>query len=128
MDARECNGTTLAYIGDAVMSLWVRDLLVSQGWQKPKLLQKKSEGWVSARAQEVFLKQLLEEKFFTEEEMAIVLRGRNAKTDSVAKNASVQTYRMATGLEAIIGYLYMEKKEARLQALWARIQEVGEVK
>lgn len=128
MDARECNGTTLAYIGDAVMSLWIRDLLVSQGWQKPKLLQKKSEGWVSARAQEVFLKQLLAEEFFTKEELAIVMRGRNAKTDSVAKNASVQTYRMATGLEAIIGYLYMEKKEARLQALWARIQEVGEVK
>lgn len=128
MDARACNGTTLAYIGDAVMSLWVRNLLVAQGWQKPKVLQKKSENWVSARAQEAFLKQLLDQNFFNEEEMAIVLRGRNAKTDSVAKNASVQTYRMATGLEAIIGYLYMCKKEDRLNELFTLMEEMGEQK
>lgn len=128
MDAKSCNGTTLAYIGDAVMSLWVRELLVNEGWQKPKVLQKKSEGWVSARAQAAFIRKLLEDAFFDEEETSVVMRGRNAKTDSVAKNASVIDYRMATGLEAIIGYLYLTKKEDRLSALWDRLKEMGEQK
>lgn len=126
MDAKSCNGTTLAYIGDAVMSLWVREMLVDEGWQKPKVLQKKSEKWVSARAQAAFVRALLEEMFFDEEEVSVVMRGRNAKTDSVAKNASVIDYRMATGLEAVIGYLYLTKKEERLNKLWERIKEMGE--
>lgn len=126
MDAKSCNGTTLAYIGDAVMSLWVREMLVDEGWQKPKVLQKKSEKWVSARAQAAFVRALLEEMFFDEEEVSVVMRGRNAKTDSVAKNASVIDYRMATGLEAVIGYLYLTKKEERLNKLWGRIKEMGE--
>lgn len=126
MDAKSCNGTTLAYIGDAVMSLWVREMLVDEGWQKPKVLQKKSEKWVSARAQAAFVRALLEEMFFDEEEVSVVMRGRNAKTDSVAKNASVIDYRMATGLEAVIGYLYLTKKEERLNSLWERIKEMGE--
>lgn len=128
MDANACNGTTLAYIGDAVMSLWVREQLIEEGWQKPKVLQKKSEGWVSARAQEAFVKQLLADGFFNEEEISIVMRGRNAKTDSTAKNASVQTYRMATGLEAVIGYLYLMKKEERITSLWEQIKRMGEQK
>lgn len=126
MDAKSCNGTTLAYIGDAVMSLWVREMLVDEGWQKPKVLQKKSEKWVSARAQAAFVRALLEEMFFDEEEVSVVMRGRNAKTDSVAKNASVIDYRMATGLEAVIGYLYLTKKEERLNRLWERMKEMGE--
>lgn len=126
MDAKSCNGTTLAYIGDALMSLWVREMLVDEGWQKPKVLQKKSEKWVSARAQAAFVRVLLEEMFFDEEEVSVVMRGRNAKTDSVAKNASVIDYRMATGLEAVIGYLYLTKKEERLNSLWERIKEMGE--
>lgn len=126
MDTKSCNGTTLAYIGDAVMSLWVREMLVDEGWQKPKVLQKKSEKWVSARAQAAFVRALLEEMFFDEEEVSVVMRGRNAKTDSVAKNASVIDYRMATGLEAVIGYLYLTKKEERLNRLWERMKEMGE--
>lgn len=63
MNPNECNATTLAYIGDAVMSLWVRELLVEQGWQKPKILQQKSIAWVSARAQAKIVIALLEEDF-----------------------------------------------------------------
>ena len=51
MDIKEYNGTSLAYMGDAVMSLLVREMLLAQGWQKSKILQKKSECWVSAKAQ-----------------------------------------------------------------------------
>lgn len=126
MNAKECNGTTLAYIGDAVMTLWVREQQVQAGWGRPADLQRQSIAWVSARAQAAFLTALLEREFFTLEEMDIVRRGRNAKSSSNAKNASVQDYRMATGLEAVIGYLYLTKQAQRLQALWAEITEIGE--
>lgn len=126
MEIVNYNGTTLAYIGDAIMSLLVREMLVEQGYQKPKVLQKKSEAWVSAKAQEKFLNSLLAENFFTDDELAMVMRGRNAKTNSIAKNASVQTYAMATGLEAVFGFLELTKKQERLEALWKRIQELGE--
>ncbi len=126
MNANECNATTLAYIGDAVMSLWVRELLVEQGWQKPKILQQKSIAWVSARAQAKMVIALLEEEFFTEAERAAFMRGRNAKCESHAKNADMIEYRMATGLETVIGYLYLNKEEVRLQALWAEIKRIGE--
>ena len=126
MNPNECNATTLAYIGDAVMSLWVRELLVEQGWQKPKILQQKSIAWVSARAQAKIVIALLEEDFFTETERAVFMRGRNAKCESHAKNADMIEYRMATGLETLIGYLYLNKEEVLLQALWAEIKRIGE--
>ncbi len=128
MDVRVCNGTTLAYIGDAVMSLWVREMLIEEGWQKPKVLQKKSEAWVSARAQAVFIDKLLKEEFFNEEEVAVVMRGRNTKTDSMAKNATMREYRMATGLEAVIGWLHLNKNQQRLDETFKRIKELGAVK
>lgn len=120
------NGNTLAYVGDAVMSLLVREMLVAQGCQKPKVLQHRSEAWVSARAQANFLEILQKEGFFDEVEKSIVARGRNAKSYSVAKNASVAAYRMATGLEAVFGYLQLCNKQERLAMLWMRIQEIGE--
>ncbi len=128
MDVKEINATTLAYIGDAVMSLWVRELLIEQGWQKPKILQQKSVAWVSARAQAKIVIALLEEQFFTDEERAVIMRGRNAKCESHAKNANIMEYRMATGLETVIGYLYLKQEAVRLEALWAEIQRIGERK
>lgn len=127
MEIVEYNGTTLAYIGDAVMSLYVRHMLVAKGWQKPKVLQKKSEAWVSAKAQAKFLVALQAKHFFNETEIAMIARGRNAKTDSIAKNASVATYRLATGLEAVIGYLELTNKQERLKELLDAIQEIGEM-
>ena len=108
------------------MSLLVREMLLAQGWQKSKILQKKSESWVSAKAQEYFLIQLKERAFFSEEEYAIVLRGRNTHSASKAKNADVTTYRMSTGLEALFGWLYLTHQEDRLKALWEEIQKIGE--
>ena len=128
MEIQEYNGTSLAYMGDAVMSLYVRELLLSKGYQKSKDLQKFSEALVSAKAQAGFLNQLETEGFFTEEEWAIVLRGRNTNPKSKAKNADVITYRKATGLEAVFGWLYLMKKEERLLQLWQRIVALGDVK
>lgn len=126
MNVNEYNATTLAYIGDAVMSLWVRELLIEQGWQKPKILQQKSIAWVSARAQAKIVIALLEESFFNESERSVIMRGRNAKCESHAKNADIAEYRMATGLEAVIGYLYLANENVRLQALWDEIKRIGE--
>lgn len=126
MDIKEYNGTSLAYMGDAVMSLLVRELLLSMGYQQSKKLQQKSEGWVSAKAQAYFLQKLENDGFFSDEEWSIVLRGRNTNPKSKAKNADVLTYRKATGLESIFGYLYLMRREERLQELWQAIQDIGE--
>lgn len=126
MEIKEYNATSLAYMGDAVMSLLVREMLLAQGWQQSKVLQKKSEAWVSAKAQAYFLDHLKQRSFFTEEEYAIVLRGRNTHTTSKAKNADVATYRMSTGLEALFGWLHLTHQKERLQALWEEIQKIGE--
>lgn len=126
MKVEEFNGTSLAYMGDAIMSLYVREKLLSMGYQQSKVLQKMSEHWVSAKAQAYFLEILQTQDFFTKEEWSIVLRGRNTNPKSKAKNADVITYRKATGLEALFGYLYLTKQEQRLKELWKAIQEIGE--
>ena len=126
MDIRALNGATLAYIGDGVMSMWVREYLLYSGNVKPHLMQRKSEAWVSAKAQARFVKALKEIDFFSEEEWNMVLRGRNANIHTKAKNVDIQTYKYATGLEALIGWLYLNKQETRLQELWEQIKELGE--
>lgn len=122
------NGNTLAYIGDAVMSLQVRNYLVSEkNLQKPNILQKESVKFVSAKSQAAFLNKMIEENILSEDELLIVKRGRNAKSDSVAKNVDVVTYRIATGLEALWGYLYISNQRERLDELWKYIIQIKEV-
>lgn len=122
------NGNTLAYIGDAVMSLQVRTYLISEkNLQKPNVLQKESVRFVSAKSQAVFLNKMIEDNILSEDELLIVKRGRNAKSDSVAKNVDVVTYRIATGLEALWGYLYISNQHERLDELWKYIIQIKEV-
>ncbi len=116
------NGNTLAYVGDAVMSLQVRNYLVGvKNIQKPKQFQKESVEFVSARAQAKFLQHMFTDEILSEDEIIVVKRGRNAKSDSVAKNASITTYRLATGLEALWGHLYLSEQHVRLEQLWQYI-------
>lgn len=126
MEVVALNGATLAYIGDGVMSMWVREYLLFKGVVKPNLLQKQSVAWVSASAQARFVKLLREMDFFTDEEWSVILRGRNANVHSKAKNADIQTYRYATGLEALIGWLHLNHQQERLDDLWQKIIELGE--
>ena len=112
------NGTTLAFIGDAVMTLYIREKLVKQGYQKPNDLQKMTAQYVSAKAQANYLTKLIDLGFFNEEELEIIKRGRNAQTKTIAKNADVITYRLATGFEAIIGYYYLTGNVSKLPKLW----------
>lgn len=120
------NATTLAYIGDAVFSLQIREYLVEQGYQRPNDLQKKSVEYVSAKAQDKILKYLLDQNILSEQEQLIVKRGRNTKTHSIAKNADVITYRNSTGFEALWGYLYLHKEQERLEELKKIVLDIGE--
>lgn len=126
MDVRELGPLTLAYLGDALMSVKVREYLIAQGITKPQELQRHSVRYVSAKAQASYISQLLEEGWFRSEEEVLYKRGRNAKSLTVPKNTDVVTYKMATGLEALWGYLYLANRQERLDELWAKIQEMGE--
>lgn len=118
------NGNTLAFIGDAIYSLLVREHFIRLGFHKPNILQQKSIQFVSAKAQAEILRKLIAENEFDEMELEIIHRGRNAKSDSVAKNADIIDYRMATGLEALFGYLYLYHHNERISELFDKIKKM----
>ena len=114
-DAKLKNPQVLAFIGDAVYSLYIRNLIVLNNAGKSGELHKLSTGFVKAKSQSETIEKLL--PLFTEEESDIFRRGRNYKTQSVAKNSSVQEYHRATGFEAVLGYLYLSGQFERLNQL-----------
>lgn len=118
------NGNTLAFIGDAIYSLLVREHFIRLGFHKPNILQQKSIQFVSAKAQAEILRKLIAENELDEMELEIIHRGRNAKSDSVAKNADIIDYRMATGLEALFGYLYLYHHNERINELFDKIKKM----
>ncbi|CAM4145248.1 ribonuclease III [Erysipelothrix inopinata] len=122
------SGNVLAFIGDAVLSLQVREYLVSIGISKTKQLQETSVKYVSAKAQANYMMTLIESDSLTEEEMVMYKRGRNAKSASIAKNADVTTYRIATGFEALWGYLYLTQQNERLTFLWNEFKEMVDIR
>lgn len=99
---------TLAYIGDGIYDLIIRTILVEEGNARVNTLHKRASQIVKAEAQ-ARLVHVIEEEL-SEEELAVYKRGRNAKSATSAKNASITDYRTATGFEALIGYLYMDDK------------------
>ena len=105
----------LAYVGDAVYELIVRARVVNAGNVPVNRLHKHSASLVKAGAQAAMLRQL--EPLLTPEEKAVYRRGRNAKSVTTAKNASVIDYRMATGLEALVGWLFLDERYGRLVEL-----------
>ncbi|PLR65803.1 Mini-ribonuclease 3 [Bacillus sp. UMB0893] len=111
---KQVNSLALAYIGDAIYEVYVRHHLLSKGNVRPNQLHKLATKYVSAKAQSTVLHELSKMEFFSEEEMAIIRRGRNAKSGTVPKNTDVQTYRYSTAFEALIGYLHLEKNADRL--------------
>lgn len=103
---------TLAFVGDAVYSLYVRGALALAADYPPAALQKLSCKKVSAHGQNLLLEKILPS--LTEEELAIFRRGRNAKKPSHSKNADIAEYNNSTGLEAVIGWLYLTGQGQRL--------------
>ncbi|WP_251519072.1 MULTISPECIES: Mini-ribonuclease 3 [Staphylococcus] len=129
MDIKLLNPLTLAYMGDAVLDQHVRAYIVTKLQAKPNRLHQEAKRYVSAKSQAQTLEQLLEAEWFKEHELDIVRRGRNAKSYTKAKNTDIQTYRKSSGLEAVIGFLYLEGQQERLNALLETIvQYVNERK
>ncbi|MDR4944875.1 Mini-ribonuclease 3 [Neobacillus cucumis] len=117
IDVKQLNSLALAYMGDAVFESYVRRHLLYSGKVRPNQLHRLATRYVSAKAQSQILFQMMDETILTEEETAVVLRGRNAKAGTVPKNTDVQTYRYSTAFEALIGYLFLEGRIERLEEL-----------
>lgn len=121
VDIHEMSPLALAFVGDAVLELLVRARLVSTTRLQPNQLHTSATRYVSARAQSRELEIL--EPLLTEAEANVLRRGKNASKASVAKHATVQEYRASTGLECLLGWLYLQGQLDRVQqlfdALWA---------
>ena len=114
-DIRSYSPLTLAFIGDGIYDLIIRSVVVGKGNSHVNNLHKRASSLVQAQSQTELIKALLPE--LTEEETAVYKRGRNAKSTTVAKNATISDYRRATGFEALIGYLYLEGQMDRIMEL-----------
>ena len=121
LPAEQLPALTLAYIGDAVYELYVRQSILQKG-KKVHDLHRLAINRVNNNTQSDLLRKVEEE--LSEAEMAVVRRGRNAKGAQVPKNADVVTYRRSTGLEALVGYLYLTKQQERLEWLLEQIEAV----
>lgn len=111
-DVRAYSPLTLAYIGDAIYDLIIRSVVVERGNRAANELHKRTTRYVKAEAQAKMIVALQEE--LTEEEEAVYKRGRNAKSYTAAKNATIGDYRKATGFEALIGFLYLTEQTDRM--------------
>lgn len=114
-DVRAYSPLTLAYIGDAVYEIIIRTIIVERGNAPVNKLHKRSASLVKAPAQAAMMTVI--EPMLTEEEAHVFKRGRNAKSYTSAKNASMIDYRIATGFEALVGYLYLSDRYDRIVTL-----------
>lgn len=112
IDIKTYSPLTLAYIGDGIYDLIIRTILVEHGNAQVNKLHKKASSLVKASAQSAMMEKL--KPHLSMEEMAVYKRGRNAKSFTTAKNASVLDYRRATGFEALMGYLYLTDQMKRM--------------
>lgn len=116
-DYRSYPALTLAYIGDCVFDLVIRTAVIYKSHKQVNDLHKKATRYVKAETQALMIQGLVDNDLLTEEERSIYKRGRNTKSHTVAKNASVAAYRKATGFEAVLGYLYVTRQMERILEL-----------
>lgn len=122
MDVNTINVVTLAYLGDAIYEVYIREKLIKKKIAKVEDLQSSAVKYVSAKSQARILNNLLEENILTEEEVNIVKRGRNYKRSSHPKHTDIITYKLSTGFECLIGYLYLTKNNERLEEILSYIE------
>lgn len=103
-------------MGDAVYELFIREYLISKNICNVNDLQKECVKYVSAERQCYFIEKMIEENYLNDEEIDIFKRGRNASSHS-SKSTDIVTYKKSTGLEALIGYLYLNKKHDRIKEI-----------
>ena len=123
MDVNNLNALELAYIGDAVYEVYIREYLLKKGIRKVNNLQREAKNFVSAKNQCEILNRLINNKVLLEEEIDIVKHARNYKSISKPKNTDILTYKHATGFEALIGCLYITKNTERLNKIMNKILE-----
>ncbi|MBQ4530618.1 MAG: ribonuclease III [Lachnospiraceae bacterium] len=111
-EAKSYSPLVLAYIGDGIYDLVIRTVVVNRGNTQANKLHRKTSSLVKAAAQAAMVDELLE--LLTEEEKSVFKRGRNAKSATMAKNATMADYRKATGFEALMGYLYLSNQMERM--------------
>lgn len=127
IDIRTYSPLTLAYIGDGIYDLIIRTMIVNHANQQVNKLHKKASSLVNAKTQANIIHSLIDE--LTEEELAVYKRGRNAKSYTSAKNATITDYRTATGFEALCGYLYLLDRYDRLfELVRIGLINIGELK
>ena len=123
MKVVEINSLVLAYLGDTIYENFVRRYLINQGIAHVDELQKSAVKYVSAKSQAAYLQKMINDNFLSLEELNIVKRARNYKTTSHPKNCDIVTYKYATGLEALIGYLDLSNQKARVNEIMEYILE-----
>lgn len=121
MDVDLINVITLAYLGDSVYEIYVREYLIKKGVAKVEDLQKEAVKYVSAKSQCKILSYLMDNNLLTDIELDVVKRGRNYKRTSHPKNTDIITYKMSSGFEAMIGYLYFTNNKDRLDEIMSYI-------
>ena len=124
MKLKDINIITLAYIGDAIYELYIREKKIRNGFVKVDELQKEVVKYVSAKGQAAVLDELINKNKLTEEEINIIKRARNNKRSIHPKHTSLAIYKKATGLEALIGYLYLSNNQKRLNQILNEIEVI----
>lgn len=121
MNALEVNVLVLAYLGDTIYEDYIRKFLINKKIGNVNDLQKAAVNYVSAVNQAKFLQELMDEEFFNDDEIAVIKRARNYKSNSHPKNCDIVTYKHATALEALIGYLELTNNRDRIDKIMEKI-------
>lgn len=121
MNIDSLNVLVFAYLGDTIYEDYIRKYLIMKGIPYVDQLQKESIKYVSAKSQASYLNKLIEEDFFTSDELDVIKRARNYKSKSHPKNCDIVTYKHATALEAIIGYLELKNNKIRINEIMEHI-------
>ena len=124
IDIKTVSTAALAYLGDSVLEVCVREYLISRGLSTSARLNKEALLYVRATAQAEAMKNIID--MLDEDEEAVFRRGRNVGHTATPKSASMSEYRTATGMEALFGWLHLLGKEERIRELFAAAYKINE--
>lgn len=122
----DINSKVLAFIGDAVYEVMIRSYLLKMKTNDVNKLETLKVKYVSAKSQALILDDLINKNVFNENELSIIKRARNTKLSSKPKNTDIITYKKATALEALVGYLYIKKDFKRMDEIKNLIVDKGD--
>lgn len=120
------NGESLAYVGDAIYELKIREYILDKGYQDVNKLHKYAVKFTSGESQSQIIDYLIKNDLLTEEEINYFKRGRNSNHSKNRRSISVISYKKATGFEAMIGYLYLSNQHSRLEEVLGLVIKIIE--